>query len=211
MSTTTASDTTKRSWRWLFVIALVVLVLDQWTKFLAVQHLTTAFEEANAVTLSERVHAFLTVQHPHTQPWTIVIEPFWTHRYAENPGAAWSLGAGWPEWLRKPFFALMPAVAMVLIALFYRRLPASQRISAFALPLLLGGAAGNYFDRIARGYVVDFIDWHWNDPTWARPDLHFPTFNIADVGVTVAVSLMILEGLIAWVRERRQAAAPKPI
>jgi signal peptidase II len=54
--------------------------------------------------------------------------------------------------------------------------------------MVLTGAWGNYLDRLVRGYVVDFVDWHW----WNRPDLYWPTFNVADSLIVVGVALLLL-------------------
>ena len=62
---------------------------------------------------------------------------------------------------------------------------------------MLGGAVGNALDRIIRGYVIDFIDWHWFDPHWMRPNLHWPTFNVADSGISVGLVLLFLEMFLA--------------
>ena len=50
-------------------------------------------------------------------------------------------------------------------------------------------------DRVLRGYVIDFIDWHWFDPNWLRPGRHWPTFNVADAGISVGLVLLFLEML----------------
>src|SRR5699024_6337125 len=60
-----------------------------------------------------------------------------------------------------------------------------------------GGALGNYIDRIARNYVIDFIDWHWR----GQPHLHWPTFNIADVAITCGMLLMLFESFFGGRRE----------
>jgi signal peptidase II len=64
----------------------------------------------------------------------------------------------------------------------------AQRLLRVALSLVLAGAVGNFIDRLARGYVVDFVDWHW----WNRPDLYWPTFNVADSMIVVGVGLLLL-------------------
>ena len=65
--------------------------------------------------------------------------------------------------------------------------------AAIALGLVIGGALGNAVDRLARGAVVDFLDFHWGE-------LHWPAFNLADSAITIGVALMLLDGLF----ERRE-------
>ena len=57
-----------------------------------------------------------------------------------------------------------------------------------ALAFVLSGAVGNLIDRLARGYVVDFVQWHW----WNRPDLYWPIFNQADSLIVVGVAMLML-------------------
>lgn len=191
-------------------VSACLLVADQVTKYLAVQHLTYAFEAYDAQTFGQRLSAWLTTPHPPPKPWVTVVELFWNHRYVENPGAVWSFAGDWPKAVRVPFFHVATWVAVVFIAVYHRRTLPEQRLLRFALALLLGGALGNYADRLVHGYVIDFIDWHWNDAGWLKPELHFPTFNVADAGITSGVTLFLLDGVIAWWRERRQARSPVP-
>ena len=77
---------------------------------------------------------------------------------------------------------------MAFILVYFRKLTREQRPAQVALSLVFAGAIGNFIDRVARGYVVDFIDWYW----WNRPDLYWPTFNIADSMIVVGVLLLVL-------------------
>jgi lipoprotein signal peptidase len=61
-----------------------------------------------------------------------------------------------------------------------------------------------------RGYVIDFVDWHLNDPDWTAPLRHWFTFNVADVGITAGVCLILLDGLLTS-REAKRAQAGKPM
>jgi signal peptidase II len=58
------------------------------------------------------------------------------------------------------------------------------------LGLILGGATGNLIDRARLGYVVDFLDLYWRNHHW-------PTFNVADVGITVGVFLLLIDMVVA--------------
>ena len=109
-------------------------------------------------------------------------------RYAENPGAAWGLFRDLSLAARNTVFTLTLLGAVAFILIYFRKLSAEQRAAQVALSLVFSGAIGNFIDRLARGYVVDFIDWHW----WNRPDLYWPTFNIADSMIVVGVLLLVL-------------------
>jgi len=71
---------------------------------------------------------------------------------------------------------------------------------------VLSGALGNAIDRAARSYVVDFIAWHW----WNRPDLQWPTFNIADSLIVVGVAMLILHPGDARERAGEPPSARRP-
>jgi signal peptidase II len=181
-----------------------VLVADQATKYFAVARLTLAFEHAHLSAPLERLAGFYTLKNLDNEPAepagvdlrgvpVVVIPGYWQHRYVENPGAAWGLLSRVSDTWRVPFFHVISVLAILIIVAFYRRLEADQRLMALSLSLVLGGALGNYVDRLVRGYVIDFIDWHWrNDPR-----LHWPTFNVADSAICVGVFLMLVETLFA--------------
>ncbi len=176
-------------WRRLALILVVGLAADQATKFLAVDRLTTALARPEAG-LAERVRAFYTLRHLEaysTEPY-VVYGPLWRMRYAENPGAAWGFLRDLSANTRTLFFGVVTLAASAFILLYLRRLEARQRLLQVALSLVLTGAWGNYLDRLARGYVIDFVDWHW----WNRPDLYWPTFNLADSLIVVGVGLLLL-------------------
>jgi signal peptidase II len=176
-------------WRLLAVILVTGLAADQVSKFLAVDRLTTALERSGGG-LAQRVQAFYSVRHVEayaTEPY-VVFAPMWRMRYAENPGAAWGLFRSASEGTRTLFFGTATLAAAIFILFYLRRLQPRQRLLQVALSLVLTGALGNLIDRLARGYVVDFVDWYW----WKRPDLYWPTFNVADSMIVVGVALLIL-------------------
>ena len=115
-----------------------------------------------------------------------VIPGFFDITHVRNPGGAFSLLAGASSDWRLPFFLGAGALAIVLLLVFYRRLPARARLSAASLGLILGGALGNLTDRIVFGEVIDWLDFHVASYTW-------PTFNIADSCIVVGVAVLILE------------------
>jgi signal peptidase II len=195
-------------WKVLALIAGLWVVADQITKYLAVEHLTAAFVAARAHTFGEKVSAFVSqkdlLERGLANSAPVTIAPFWQHRYTQNRGAAWGVLSGAGEQFRVPFFYLVSIAAVVFIFSYYRKLRTDQRYLQIALALVLGGAIGNAIDRILRGYVIDFIDWHWFDPYWQHPSLHWPTFNVADSGITVGLAMLFLEMLFA----KKPAKAP---
>ncbi|ABS24234.1 signal peptidase II [Anaeromyxobacter sp. Fw109-5] len=177
-------------WALLALLFVTLVAIDQWTKYLAVERLTTLFERTGAETLGERLAGFL--EHQHLEPISTdpyyVWRPVWRMNYVENPGAAWGLFRGHSEAFRNGFFTLVSLGAVAFILHYYRKLRAEQRYLQVALALVLSGAVGNFLDRLARGYVIDFIEWYW----WNRPDIRWPTFNIADSLIVVGVALLVL-------------------
>jgi len=116
-----------------------------------------------------------------------VIEGFFYLTHVRNPGAAFSMFATMDPTLRMAFFVSVSLVAMAIVFSFYRKLPDTDRLSAFALGWILGGALGNLIDRLTRGEVVDFLRFHlWSGYTW-------PDFNLADSFIVVGVALLVLE------------------
>ncbi|HOX43496.1 MAG TPA: signal peptidase II [Myxococcota bacterium] len=134
-----------------------------------------------------------------------VIDGFFRLKYAENAGAAWGLGNAWSPAVRIPFFIVVTLLAIGLILYFVRRMEEDKRLLPVAFALVLAGAVGNLIDRIYQGRVVDFIDWYvrFDSPldlgltTLSAGEHHWPTFNIADIGISVGVALLFLELLFA--------------
>lgn len=142
-----------------------------------------------------------------------VIDGFWTYTYAENTGAAFGFLSGKAEWFRRPFFLIVSILAMGMIFSLYRKVPDDKRILQVALAAVVGGALGNFIDRVRYGYVVDFIDWYI---TIGGEEKHWPTFNIADVYISCGVTVMavlILFGYADFEPEKAVAApaAPTPL
>ncbi len=177
-------------WALLALLFAGLVLLDQWTKYLAVERLTVAFQRGGDATLSERVRGFYTYRHlePISTDPHYVWKPVWRMNYVENPGAAWGLFRGFSQRFRETFFTLVSLGAAAFILHYYRKLRDDQRYLQVALALVLSGAIGNFLDRLARGYVIDFVEWYW----WNRPDLRWPTFNVADSLIVVGVALLVL-------------------
>ncbi|MDO5086515.1 MAG: signal peptidase II [Comamonadaceae bacterium] len=151
---------------WLALAALVV-VLDQFTKWLIVGHYRLGD--------------------------STVVTSFFNIVRAHNTGAAFSFLAGGSGWQRWFFIALALGAAGFIVWLL--RAHAGQRLFAFSLSMILGGAIGNVIDRIVHGYVVDFLDFHWAflSPLFYRG--HFPAFNVADAAITVGAIGLIADEL----------------
>jgi signal peptidase II len=139
---------------------------------------------------AERLRAFYTLRHlePVATAPHYVWRPVWRMNYVENPGAAWGIFRGFSEGFRTVFFGLVSIAAVAFILNYYRKLREEQRFLQLALAFVLAGAVGNFLDRLARGYVIDFVEWYW----WNRPDLRWPTFNVADSLIVVGVTMLIL-------------------
>lgn len=177
-------------WALLAALFVVLVLLDQWTKFLAVERLTRVFERSPGLSFVQRVRGFYAYEHlePLAREPYYVWRPVWRMNYVENPGAAWGLFRGLSERFRNGFFTVVSLGAVVFILRYYRKLREEHRFLQLALAFVLSGAVGNFLDRMARGYVVDFVEWYW----WNRPDLRWPTFNVADSLIVVGVAMLVL-------------------
>ena len=112
---------------------------------------------------------------------------------AHNTGAAFSFLAGASGWQRWFFSGL--GIAASLGILWMLRAHAGQKLFCFALACILGGAIGNVIDRLIYGYVVDFLDFHWNFLSPLFYAGHFPAFNVADSAITVGAIGLIIDEL----------------
>lgn len=126
----------------------------------------------------------------------VPLNSFLNLTHQRNPGAAFSFLAdagGWQRWF---FVALSAGVSCVIVVWLWRIRDQGQALLAAGLALVLGGAVGNLIDRIMLGYVTDFIQVWFG--TWA-----FPSFNIADAGITAGAALLIIDALFFSGREDR--------
>jgi signal peptidase II len=212
-------------WKFLIAIAFGVTVADQWSKFLAVKHLTPGIADAHLLARGERVRDlqhrdeileelgfftelglfFADVEEPCLKNRRLcrevkVIDGFWSWRYAENKGAAWSLFARAGDAFRVPFLVGVSILAVFFIVNFVRKLEENQTLLLIALCLICGGAIGNLIDRIYLGYVIDFIDWYVGTAHW-------PTFNIADSAISVGVGLIGLNMLLEHFGKKKPVEA----
>ena len=144
-------------------IAVVIVVLDQVTKAVV----RSQFELYDGVP---------------------VVPGFFNLTRVHNTGAAFGMLNSMDFPFKTAALAIIAAAALTGLAFFASTLPAVQWLSRVGIALIIGGAAGNLIDRIALGYVTDFVDLYWQG--W-----HFWAFNVADAAITVGVALMVLEML----------------
>lgn len=124
----------------------------------------------------------------------LVVTGFFNLVRAHNTGAAFSFlahAAGWQRWF---FIALGIAAAGFFIWML--RQHAHQKLFAFSMAMLLGGALGNVIDRIWHGYVVDFLQFHWSWLSPLFPGGYFPAFNVADSAITAGAIGLILDEIL---------------
>lgn len=188
-------------------IAVAVIAIDQWTKFLVLDRLTTALDQAPS-----RVGQFFGAAPPpafdgyHYRPKEQVVlsDDFFRLRYAENPGAAFGLFRNVPPDYRGPLFHLVSLGAVVLILNTFRKLKGEkkERWALIGLPLVFGGALGNYVDRLARGFVVDFLEAHWFDKAY------WPAFNVADSAIVVGVAMLLIDSFVRPEQAEKDKEAP---
>jgi signal peptidase II len=118
----------------------------------------------------------------------VEVTPFFNLVHVFNRGAAFSFLADAGGWQRT-FFIVVTLAAIAFILYLLRR-HADETLFCLGLTLILGGAVGNLYDRVAHGHVVDFLDFH-------AAGWHWPAFNVADSGITVGAALLVIDALFA--------------
>ena len=116
--------------------------------------------------------------------------PFFSLTLLHNTGAAFSFLADAGGWQQELFLVL--AVGVSAYSLWSLRDPELCHWMQAGFVLLIPGAIGNAIDRVAFGYVVDFLHFHWGH--WS-----FPAFNVADTSITLAAGCL----LIGWYLDAR--------
>ncbi len=120
---------------------------------------------------------------------TVPLNSFINLTHQKNAGAAFSFLANAGGWQRWFFVALASGVSIVISVWSWRIRNEGQTLLSAGLALVLGGAVGNLIDRILLGHVTDFIQ-VWFGGSWA-----FPSFNVADAGISVGAALLIIDAL----------------
>ena|SRR5947209_5314954 len=144
-----------------FLIALIVLLVDRWTKRLVATH----------IAMYARIQ---------------VIPGFFRITHTENTGAAFSLFADSPSHWKTAMLIAFSLLAMIVVSVLLWKQTRAWTVTGIALSLILGGAVGNLWDRLARGRVIDFLLFYVKQYQW-------PVFNLADSAIVVGASLLVLE------------------
>ncbi len=191
---------TMKQWMFLIGVAGLTAGLDIWSKIWAVKRLSIAsIRPVPLCVPPPGAQHYFYQRIPHNE--LVLSRNYLELRYAENCGGAWGLMHNWPEKVRRPFFFLITIAAIAFVVHLYRSLEKDQTAMRIALPLVLGGAIGNLFDRLRLGYVVDFIRMH------LKEKYDWPTYNVADIAITAGIILMILEFIASGRKKPAPASA----
>ena len=169
------------SMAFLLIVTIVTLVLDLGSKHWVTTRLDEPSSYGRSVKIIDGVLSFIS---------------------AKNRGGAWGLLQDESEAIRRPFFMVISAAAVLFIVTLYRRVTPEQTALKWGLPLVLGGAIGNLVDRIRYGYVVDFIN------VQVTKTFTWPTFNVADIAIVAGVALMAID-MFTSRKPAPSAAAPE--
>ncbi len=143
----------------------------------------------------DRITKLMVVNNSHLLPAN-VIDNFFTLTFVKNPGVAF----GWfPDWRLPPI--IMATTMIIIIAYYSLKLPEEERLTRWALALLVGGAVGNLYDRIVYGFVVDFFLFHLGS-------FDFPVFNVADIAIDLGVFMLFVDIFFLSPEEERE---PEPL
>ena len=161
-----------------YLIALAVFLLDLYTKRLVKTHI--------------ELHDIVPV-------WG----DFFALTYYLNRGAAFGILQG-----QQPFFLAVTVVFLVGIVYYmHKSIRQGNKLLPVALSLMLGGAVGNFLDRLLHGEVVDFalLTFRFNI-FGLHVNYQYPIFNVADSGIVIGTLIVVIDSIIAWRRESKQAA-----
>ena len=119
----------------------------------------------------------------------IVVLPFFDLVRWHNTGAAFGMLSGASGWQNGLFLVLGLVLVVFLVSMMRNASNSGEALWGLGLALMTGGAVGNLIDRVARGYVLDFVSLHYGG--W-----YFPAFNVADSAITVGVTLVFLHVIL---------------
>src|SRR5437870_8733129 len=115
-----------------------------------------------------------------------IIDGFFNITYVRNTGVAFGIFSSVSSPAKSVLLSAFTALAAALVTVYAVRAPARNRLLQLALGFILGGALGNLYDRLAYGYVVDFLEFYVGN-------YHWPSFNVADSAISTGVILLALE------------------
>jgi signal peptidase II len=115
-----------------------------------------------------------------------VIDGFFNITYVRNTGVAFGIFSSISSPAKSVLLSVFTAFAAVVVVTYSVRSPVRNRLLQIALGLILGGALGNLYDRLAYGYVVDFLEFY-------AGSYHWPSFNVADSAISLGVGLLAIE------------------
>ena len=161
-----------------FLIAIVVVLLDRWTKRLVAQRISL---------------------YSHIQ----IIPGFFRLTHTENTGAAFSLFADSSAPWKTGLLIAFSGIALLVVSILLWKNERAHVATGVGLALIMGGALGNLWDRLARGRVIDFLLFYFKRYQW-------PVFNLADSAIVIGAGLLVLEILFHKSSEPVEMRAPNP-
>jgi len=134
------------------------------------------------------------------KPPVVMIDDYLELRYAENCGAAFSLLRDAAPNIRRVVFGVATIVAAFTLIWMFLQSKKSTLLTV-GLALIASGAVGNLVDRVRQEYVIDFIRFH------IRNQWEWPTFNIADLAISIGVGVLLLDGVVQRFRAKAEEEA----
>ena len=136
-----------------YIIAFIIIIIDQFTKYLTI----------SSISLGEIIK---------------VLPGILSFTYIQNTGAAWSILQG-----QMIFFYIVTIIVVCLLVNFLHNDAKGSPLLSTAIAFMIGGALGNFIDRLFHQFVIDMIRLEF---------ISFPIFNVADMALTIGVTLMII-------------------
>lgn len=113
-----------------------------------------------------------------------IIPGFFNLTYVQNPGAAFGIFGKTTGLMRLALLIGISLLALIMLLFMYEKTAGKFSITHLAISLVAGGAVGNLIDRIRLKWVMDFLDFYWNGHHW-------PSFNIADIAITLGTIILM--------------------
>jgi signal peptidase II len=110
--------------------------------------------------------------------------------FVRNSGVAFGIFDGVQSVWKPYILAGMAVIALAVIIIYSRRMPKDRILLQTSLAVIMGGILGNFLDRVIRGYVIDFVEFHIHE------SFYWPNFNVADSAITIGIALLLLDTLI---------------